>query len=122
MRLETASVASHWPTAQGFGRIARRNRRRNSPSSNGLVLKSRILCAWHIRLTLLGVGACSVVAPAVDASFLLVSRYPIFKLKREETAMSEYPSVGQISVKWDVLLGYSVGLVLIVLILLLTLT
>jgi len=36
--------------------------------------------------------------------------------------MSDYPSVGQLSVKWDVLLGYSVGLVLIVLILLLTLT
>ena len=36
--------------------------------------------------------------------------------------MSEYPSVGQLSVKWDVLLTYSVGLVLIVLILLLTLT
>ncbi len=35
--------------------------------------------------------------------------------------MSEYPSVGQLSVKWDVLLVYSVGLVLIVLILLLML-
>ena len=35
--------------------------------------------------------------------------------------MSEYPSVGQLSVKWDVLLAYSVGLVLIVLILLLML-
>lgn len=35
--------------------------------------------------------------------------------------MSEYPSVGQLSVKWDVLLVYSVGLVLIVLILLLIL-
>ena len=34
--------------------------------------------------------------------------------------MSEYPSVGQLSVKWDVLLVYS-GLVLIVLILLLML-
>jgi len=43
-------------------------------------------------------------------------------LQREDTAMSDYPSVGQLSVKWDVLLGYSVGLVLIVLILLLTLT
>jgi hypothetical protein len=36
--------------------------------------------------------------------------------------MSEYPSVGPLSVKWDVLLGYSIGLVLIALILLLTLT
>ena len=36
--------------------------------------------------------------------------------------MSEYPSVGQLSVKWNVLLVYSVGLALIVLILLLTLT
>jgi len=36
--------------------------------------------------------------------------------------MSEYPSVGQLSVKWDVLLGYSIGFVLIALILLLTLT
>lgn len=35
--------------------------------------------------------------------------------------MSEYPSVGQLSVKWDVLLVYSVGLALIVLILLLML-
>lgn len=35
--------------------------------------------------------------------------------------MSEYPSVGQLSVKWDVLLVYSVGLALIVLILLLIL-
>lgn len=35
--------------------------------------------------------------------------------------MSEYPSVGQLSVKWNVLLVYSVGLVLIVLILLLML-
>jgi hypothetical protein len=43
-------------------------------------------------------------------------------LKREETAMSEYPSVGQLSVKWNVLLGYSVGLVLIALILLLALS
>lgn len=33
--------------------------------------------------------------------------------------MSEYPSVGQLSVKWDVLLIYSIGLVLIILILLL---
>ena len=32
--------------------------------------------------------------------------------------MSEYPSVGQLSVKWDVLLVYSVGLALIVLIVL----
>jgi hypothetical protein len=36
--------------------------------------------------------------------------------------MSENPSVGQLSVKWNVLLVYSVGLLLIVLILLLTLT
>ncbi len=36
--------------------------------------------------------------------------------------MSEYPFVGQLSVKWNVLLVYSVGLALIVLILLLTLT
>lgn len=36
--------------------------------------------------------------------------------------MGEYRSLGQLSVKWDVLLVYSVGLVLIVLILLLTLT
>jgi hypothetical protein len=56
---------------------------------------------------------------AVDASFLLISR--LQKLKREDTAMSEYPSVGQLSVKWNVLLVYSVGLVLIVLILLLML-
>jgi hypothetical protein len=42
-------------------------------------------------------------------------------LKREDTAMSEYPSVGQLSVKWDVLLIYSVGLMLIILILLLML-
>jgi hypothetical protein len=35
--------------------------------------------------------------------------------------MSEYPSVGELSVKWDVLLVYSVGLVLIVLIMLLML-
>ena len=35
--------------------------------------------------------------------------------------MSEYPSVGQLSVKWDVFLIYSVGLVLIILILLLML-
>lgn len=35
--------------------------------------------------------------------------------------MSEYPSVGQLSVKWDVLLIYSVGLMLIILILLLML-
>lgn len=33
--------------------------------------------------------------------------------------MSEYPSVGQLSVKWDVLLIYTIGLVLIILILLL---
>ena len=31
--------------------------------------------------------------------------------------MSEYPPVGQLGVKWDVLLTYSVGLVLIVLML-----
>lgn len=36
--------------------------------------------------------------------------------------MSEYPSVGQLNIKWDVLLTYTVALVLIVLILLLTLT
>lgn len=35
--------------------------------------------------------------------------------------MSEYPSVGQLSVKWDVLLVYSVGLVLFILVLLLML-
>jgi hypothetical protein len=35
--------------------------------------------------------------------------------------MSEYPSAGQLSVKWNVLLVYSVGLALIVLILLLML-
>lgn len=35
--------------------------------------------------------------------------------------MSEYPPVGQLGVKWDVLLTYS-GLVLIVLMLLLALT
>ena len=35
--------------------------------------------------------------------------------------MSEYPSVGPLSVKWDVLLVYSVGLGLIILILLLML-
>lgn len=58
---------------------------------------------------------------AVDALFRSIS-YPICKLKREDTAMSEHPAVGQLSVKWDVLLGYSVGLVLIVLVLLLTLT
>lgn len=32
--------------------------------------------------------------------------------------MSDYPSVGQLSVKWNVLLIYSVGLVLFILILL----
>jgi hypothetical protein len=32
--------------------------------------------------------------------------------------MSEYPSIGQLGVKWNVLLVYSVGLVSIVLILL----
>lgn len=35
--------------------------------------------------------------------------------------MSDYPSVGQLSVKWDVLLIYSVGVVLIILVLLLML-
>lgn len=35
--------------------------------------------------------------------------------------MSEYRSVGQLSVKWDVFLIYSVGLVLIILVLLLML-
>jgi hypothetical protein len=35
--------------------------------------------------------------------------------------MTEYPSVGQLSVKWSVLLVYSIGLVSIILILLLML-
>jgi hypothetical protein len=35
--------------------------------------------------------------------------------------MSEYPSVGQLSVKWDVLLIYSVALGLTILVLLLVL-
>lgn len=35
--------------------------------------------------------------------------------------MSDHPSVGQLSVKWDVLLIYSIGVMLIIIVLLLML-